>query len=300
MGVMIQTAILVTVILAVRKLSGEKLHVYIRYALWLAVVLRLLIPVNFIYSPFSALHAVNAVMGQYGETAYGGMQLTDRPEAHGLDDTALMEQPGHGSSDYHFFEIQPGEGSAGDGVSNSQMPQKDGTAMSGEWTGETVVGILRVIRAVGSLVVGGFLIFTYIGFRRRLYRMRRCCQEEGIRMDVENPHQLYCGSRNNGRSVGWKTVIPVYWVDGLESPCLAGVIHPAIYISSETGPDSDYFRYAVTHEQVHYFHGDHIWALLRAVLVIVYWFHPFVCIAAAVSARDGEIACDYGTIRRLG
>ncbi|MDE7259430.1 MAG: M56 family metallopeptidase, partial [Lachnospiraceae bacterium] len=77
-------------------------------------------------------------------------------------------------------------------------------------------------------------------------------------------------------------------------------LRPAVYIGTEVDTDSDTFRYAVIHEQVHYLHGDHLWALLRMVMVSMYWFHPFVWIAAAASARDGEIACDYGTTRKIG
>ena len=63
-GIMIQAALLVMAILAVRKLAGEKLHAYVRYGLWLLVVLRLLIPVNLIDSPLSVLRIGDALTGQ--------------------------------------------------------------------------------------------------------------------------------------------------------------------------------------------------------------------------------------------
>ena len=80
-GIMVQTTVLVTAILAVRKLLGAKLHAYIRYGLWLLVVLRLLIPVNFIDSPVSVLRAVNAVGERFGEAFFDRRDSDSGPES---------------------------------------------------------------------------------------------------------------------------------------------------------------------------------------------------------------------------
>ena len=59
-------------------------------------------------------------------------------------------------------------------------------------------------------------------------------------------------------------------------------------------------RMAVLHEETHFRHGDHIWALLRCALLCVYWFDPFVWLAAYLSRRDCELACDESCVKRLG
>ena len=64
-GVMIQTALLVSAILAIQKVLGDKLHAYVRYGLWLLVAARLLLPVNFIDSSFSMLHIAEAAATQF-------------------------------------------------------------------------------------------------------------------------------------------------------------------------------------------------------------------------------------------
>ncbi|MDE7233124.1 MAG: hypothetical protein K2N37_08650, partial [Lachnospiraceae bacterium] len=51
---------------------------------------------------------------------------------------------------------------------------------------------------------------------------------------------------------------------------------------------------------VHKKHGDSFWALLRSVLVTVYWFHPLVWVAAACSKRDWELAWDEEALLLLG
>lgn len=314
-GIMIQTAVLVTAILAVRRLFGEKLHAYIRYGLWLLVVLRLLMPVNFIDSPVSLLRAVNAVAGKYMEASpskgnpdsYRGSDAYDLMAAQGQSAEELLGREDQGEG----IELQ----TAGENITAGDMHPAMGenvaagdlqAAGSGKITEEdaqavlegknTAVGerpaaavIFRWLWIVGSLLVGGTLFTAHVRFRRRLRRTRQLYQDGRVRSE-SNTRKSRKPYRN----------LPVYQADQLEAPCLVGVLNPAVYIGMDMQAGTDRFRYVVTHEQVHYLHGDHIWALLRAVLVTVYWFHPFVWIAASASARDGEIACDHGTIRRLG
>ena len=64
--------------------------------------------------------------------------------------------------------------------------------------------------------------------------------------------------------------------------------------------DETALRHALLHEQTHYRHGDHVWAVLRSVCLVLHWYNPLVWLAAALSRRDAELACDEGTLRRLG
>lgn len=297
-GIMIQTAVLVTAILAVRKLLGEKLHVYIRYGLWLLVALRLVIPVNFIDSPFSLFRVLDTVAGGYG-AASSDAGILDGPSGAGKTISATSQDlASGGGTDAAEQEYKSGEnyrlGMSEDPVQPTVHTQEDqmtvragrGGSMS---TGHAVQAFFQVIWIVGSLAVGGTFLAAHLRFCRRLYRARRLCKERQK------------GNDGNGRgTAGFRRTPEVYRVEKLEAPCLAGVLHPAVYIGADIQNGTDKFRYVVMHERVHWLHGDHIWALLRAALVTVYWFHPFVWIAAVSSARDCELACDHGTIRLLG
>ncbi|MCI9036439.1 MAG: hypothetical protein HFF80_01630 [Oscillospiraceae bacterium] len=93
--------------------------------------------------------------------------------------------------------------------------------------------------------------------------------------------------------------LPVYLMEGLVSPCLFGLLRPAVYVN-EMALEKAHFVHILVHEQTHFRHGDHLWAVLRGVCLTVYWFNPLVWLAAALSRRDCELACDDGAIRRLG
>ena len=94
--------------------------------------------------------------------------------------------------------------------------------------------------------------------------------------------------------------LPVYEADGLPSPCLCGVLRPAVYLTPEAAVDGQVRTHVLAHELTHYCHQDHIWSLLRCLALALHWYNPLVWAAAVLSKRDGELSCDEGTIRRLG
>lgn len=94
--------------------------------------------------------------------------------------------------------------------------------------------------------------------------------------------------------------LPVYVAEERAVPCLFGLFRPAIYVTQATADDPELLRHTVAHETTHFRHGDHVWALLRAVCLALHWWNPLVWWAAKLSRQDGELACDEATIRALG
>lgn len=94
--------------------------------------------------------------------------------------------------------------------------------------------------------------------------------------------------------------LPVYVAEERAAPCLFGLFRPAVYVTQATADDPVLLRHAVAHETTHFRHGDHVWALLRAVCLALHWWNPLVWWAAKLSRQDGELACDEATIRALG
>lgn len=94
--------------------------------------------------------------------------------------------------------------------------------------------------------------------------------------------------------------LPVYEAYGLPSPCLCGVLRPAVYLTPEAAEDGRVRTHVLSHELTHFQHRDHIWSLLRCLALALHWYNPLVWAAVILSKRDGELACDEGTIRQLG
>lgn len=173
-GVMIQTALLVSAILAIRKVLGDKLHAYVRYGLWLFVAARLLLPVNFIDSSFSMLHIAEAAATKFEQRINNHEDVTD-----GQPSSDIAQQE---NAQVHNF---------GEGLSEKDelWTVNDANALNNhaEEIGnvgfttaeERITGIAEkislkmtvcVVWIAGSLMVGVFLGVSHIRFRRRLCR----------------------------------------------------------------------------------------------------------------------------------
>ena len=135
--------------------------------------------------------------------------------------------------------------------------------------------LLRAIWLLGAAVMAVYLLAVNGRMYLKLRGERRCVEIVGVDLRV-------------------------YLVDTLPSPCLFGLFRPSIYISTAALEDEERTRMVVLHEQMHYRHGDHIWTLLRCVLLCVYWFNLFVWIAAYLSRSDAELACDESCVKALG
>ncbi len=94
--------------------------------------------------------------------------------------------------------------------------------------------------------------------------------------------------------------LPVYVSEMVETPCMFGLFPPAIYVTQEVLEDEKTLHHVLEHEATHYRHGDPIWAILRCVCLALHWYNPLVWLAASLSKRDAELACDEGTIKRIG
>ena len=135
--------------------------------------------------------------------------------------------------------------------------------------------ILRCAWYAGMSAMALWLIATNLAFRARLAKRARLIEYPGCKL-------------------------PLYITEAVETPCLFGVLRPAIYITPEAASEPETLAHSVEHELTHYRHGDHIWALLRCLCLVLHWYNQLVWLAAALSRRDAELACDEATIRRLG
>ena len=70
-----------------------------------------------------------------------------------------------------------------------------------------------------------------------------------------------------------------------------------IYLDRDSGKISDY---TICHEASHHKHGDHIWVLVRYIVLILNWYNPIIWAAFILSGRDCELACDEAVLRTRG
>ena len=67
------------------------------------------------------------------------------------------------------------------------------------------------------------------------------------------------------------SALPVYISNETDTPCLFGLLHPAIYLTQDAVENATILRHTVEHETTHFRHGDNFWAVLRIVCLVLHW-----------------------------
>lgn len=172
-------------------------------------------------------------------------------------------------------KIDPAQGdAAGQAVQALPAPAGEEAAAPAARRPLNPRALLGGIWLAGSAAMAAAFLLSNLSFARRLRRLR-------VPLAAECP-------------------LPVYTLAGLPSPCLFGVLRPAVYVTPETAANPEMLRHVLAHEATHFRQGDHIWSLLRCAALAVHWWNPLVWLAAVLSRRDAELACDEGTLKRLG
>ena len=135
----------------------------------------------------------------------------------------------------------------------------------------TTAQILQIAWFSGSALLGLWLFGAWAVFTIRLHRDRRF--------------------------VGMRGGTCIYVSAAVKSPCLAGLI-PAVYLTEDV-LQTDEAELILRHELTHLRHLDFLWSLCRTAAVTVYWWNPFIWIAAICSKRDAELACDEAVAAKL-
>lgn len=290
--ILITSSLLILALALLRRVWRSRISPVFTYALWLMAAVRLLLPVPVFGNVFSVMNLVNPVVleaeewvenrgeesgAEDGASGYpANSQVGENPMTDETGNTGLTRERQHSGAGGEGTEGKENLLSASQ--ADSESSRKDGDRENDSLSlqkqdAEYPIG--RLARSFWYVGIGimavAMLLFNGM-FRYRLCRERHfLCRRGRVR---------------------------IYEAELLDSPCLYGIFRPAVYLTPDCPERCR--EHAIAHELTHFRHGDHIWVLVRSLCVIVYWFDPFVWMAVYLSSKDCELACDAGTIRRLG
>lgn len=277
----ISSSVLIFVVILLRTVFKGKIRNRVRYALWLIVAVRLLMP-------FSLAESSVSVMNFFGKAEpseiLGEADLIS--EAYALPTVGNFVDAG-GENDITVNDdiyASDGYGDEWEVRRNEYAPQKETTVP--EAIVETAVvksspakrlsvsAAARIIRrSVTAFMLLWFVIVNII---------------------------FYMGLRRSRKLLGHDAPLKIYVCEKLSSPCIFGIIKPSVYVTEEAAREKRALDFVVAHELCHYYQGDIFWTVLRYALLSVYWFDPLVWAAALLSKRDCECACDEAVILKFG
>lgn len=150
--------------------------------------------------------------------------------------------------------------------------------------------ILLSAWAAGAAAACGFLIFSWIRFRR-IRRSARTVENPSVRKIFDSCKQ----------EMNLQRQVELYSTEALKSPAAAGIFRPSVYLPVSVLSDfrKDSLRYVLLHELQHFRQHDSVVNLLAEFGRILYWFNPAVWYGMKKMRLDREIACDSAVLEIL-
>ena len=279
---LLSLSLLICVVLLIRGIFRKNVSPRAIYALWLVVVVRMFLPIT-LFEVDVALPAFlqkqqTEQLPNDSETtaddslwsqANSPVQTTPTTPTHNTI-PVTPTYPSVTTPVTPFVPNDPVETSPlapitpGTEAQPSVIPEETPSELTEEPVPADWKRIANTIWLIGTVISAVWVMFTSITYSRRLLKDRR----------------LYRTVRGT----------KVYVSESAGVPCIAGLI-PSIYITPEAA-NSKSEMLIIIHEHIHLRHGDHIWTIVRALALIVFWWNPLVWVAATVSKQDAELACD--------
>lgn len=286
-NVVITSSIMIVVVMILRKLFGSRVKSGVICVLWALVAMRLLIPVQLFGNVVNVTdYLTENVINLQGR----GITTEVQEKSYSVSDSQTGDDSQAGNGVYLAGRVQSGSGTQLDSnlqaANNAQADgnmqtgsseMSDGNAQTGSYVRSTshvqsddyvmIVNYMRVIWLIGMVVMFAVVVVSNLIFTGRLMSSRKLAGKSGR--------------------------INIYNTDAVDSACLYGVFHPAVYVNNKAGDN----EFIISHELTHYRHRDNWWALVRMLCVCIYWFNPLVWMAAHFHKEDCELFCDEAVIR---
>ena len=105
---------------------------------------------------------------------------------------------------------------------------------------------------------------------------------------------LYCRRKRMYVGKDLASGLKIYRIKNKGTPFL---LFNKIYVEADS---DDINEYIICHETCHYKHGDHLWVLVRYLVLSLNWYNPVIWVAFILSGRDCELACDEEVLKIYG
>ena len=272
---------LILVIIALRGLLKDRLRPMTRYCLWILALIRLLVPFSLFESDISLGTAVRPVMQQTEtaiqqyETAHDRVVQQHTQSGITATPALIREEVRQQVYEDTYTAISEQYAQQGITVPEPQIRQEAQVQTQTLDLLALAADLVPMVWYVGIALMALAFLVSNGWFARKLHKTR-------TPMTVSD------------------YPLPVFVTGYPATPCLFGLIRSKVYLTPEAARDSNLRRHVLAHELTHFRHGDHAWSALRVLCLVIHWYNPLVWVAAVLSKRDAELACDEATIRTLG
>lgn len=275
----------ILLLLALGPVLARRYKIRWRYWAWLAVAVRLLIPINF------SLPNAPVVLTPPDP---GPFLSEPRPQASGGTDAAPV--PSHPLPS-PTLSIAPSSSQTTPAGSNTAAPSPqagtDNTVPVSQAPAETDIPSISFSLTAGQLFfclwlagAAGLTLWQLAAHWRFRRYLRRWAEP------VEAPSALAQLETQKTR-LGLKASVSLAVCAGVDSPMLAGLFHPVILLPRAPGAGGlEALSLVLLHELCHLRRRDILYKALLYAAGAFHWFNPLVWMMVRQGIRDMELCCD--------
>jgi len=264
-----QASVLVGLVLLMQWLLRSKLSPGLRYALWLLVIARLMLPIA-PSSPFSVFNWIHAKpLPEFMRTTATAERSVPRARLNEAAGQSAVSAPTEVVPEAALDIAGPSKERAGRAISLSE--------------------ILGMVWLTGAASLGGLLFWQYAQFKRRL-TAARWVNDTRVLESLEHAKQ----------AVGLRRAPDLLETDCVDSPALFGFLRiqlllPKGLASSLTTRE---LTHVFLHEASHLKRGDMMLNWAVTVFQVIHWFNPVLWFGFSRMRADREVACDAMALSR--
>lgn len=260
--------------LLVRKLFAKKMSAMLRYALWAAVMVKLLLPFGF-ESSLSPLGWFPAAPAR-AEARYVPPAEPEPPAADSAPYAPAGDAAGSNAVPPH---------NASTGPTQPAAPHAREQAANLGWTDWAMIAW-----AAGAAATGAWLLVCMALARRRM-----------ARNGAAAPRRMMGMLEECGRELGIRRRVSLRLNKAVAVPAVAGVFRPVLMLpAGAVKYDGASLRHILLHELAHLKNGHLPVIQLMNLLTAVYWFNPLAWLCFGLVRRDMETVCDQQVLRLVG
>lgn len=274
----VTASIIALLIILLSKLFNKHIGVRLRHALWIIVVIKLIMPLEF----QSNLSLFNLLHENYKSSSEAEEQNKIKNMTYATSDFLR-------DGKYYWNYRDKNQV-----LSVDASPEKTNYIkwqITKENIYDHVLGIASCIWAVGVLMSVVFLLIFKQRFKRKTLNL-----EEVRSLDII---QLLDECK---KEVNVNKDMLVYICDSFKSPCISGIIKPKIYIPQCVCSidKHKYLYHVLLHELTHYKRKDLVYNSLAVIAIMLHWFNPIVWFCMKKMKLQRECACDAYVLEIIG
>ena len=268
------TSLIIITVLIFRKLTGKRFSAAARYIIWIFIIIRLALPIEFDLGTAVFEFDTDEIVSENSQFNFESPEITEQ----------LFSIPTPVTSPAVIrSDVKPADVSHKSGVSVDASAADDFSEPDFKAVMAILLYIGTLIWAVGAVV---YILWSIIGYRiftKNIEREQSRVYDKRVLLILDQ----MCGKLEIG-------YLPELYLCGcISSPLIYGISlrRKRIVIPSDIG-NSAAITSILRHELVHLKRGD-LWVkLILLVAESLHWFNPMVKICSKYLELDMELACD--------